>query len=170
MQHEATSLSHSILLWLIPAFPLLGVLINGLLGRRQREALAGVLASAMMFLSFIVSGIVFFQLLRLSPEARSLTQTLYTWMHVGDFSAEVSFMIDPLSAVMILVVSGVGFLIHVYSIGYMGPDTGYYRFFGYLNLFVFFMLMLVLANNYALLFIGWEGVGLCSYLLIGFWY
>ena len=170
MQHEATSLSHSILLWLIPAFPLLGVLINGLLGRRQKEALAGVLASAMMFLSFIVSGIVFFQLLRLSPEARSLTQTLYTWMHVGDFSAEVSFMIDPLSAVMILVVSGVGFLIHVYSIGYMKGDPGVVRYFTQLNLFAFFMLLLVMADNYLLMFVGWEGVGLCSYLLIGFWY
>src|SRR6185503_2068633 len=80
------------------------------------------------------------------------------------------FLLDPLSSVMILVVTGIGFLIHVYSIGYMGHDNGYYRFFGYLNLFVFFMLMLVLANNYALLFVGWEGVGLCSYLLIGFYF
>ena len=83
--------------------------------------------------------------------------------------AEWGFLLDPLSAVMILVVTGVGFLIHVYSVGYMGHEGGYYRFFGYLNLFVFFMLMLVLANNYLLLFVGWEGVGLCSYLLIGFY-
>ena len=104
----------------------------------------------------------------------------YTWVaglpfHMADgtlarFAADWGFLLDPLSSVMILVVTGVGFLIHVYSIGYMGHEGGYYRFFGYLNLFVFFMLMLVLANNYLLLFVGWEGVGLCSYLLIGFYF
>jgi NADH-quinone oxidoreductase subunit L len=91
-------------------------------------------------------------------------------MNAGGFSPSIAFTLDALSVVMILVVTGVGFLIHVYSIGYMAHDGGYYRFFGYLNLFVFFMLMLVLANNYALLFVGWEGVGLCSYLLIGFYF
>ena len=104
----------------------------------------------------------------------------FTWLaglpfHLMDgrlatFSADWGFLLDPLSAVMILVITGIGFLIHVYSVGYMAHDTGYYRFFGYLNLFVFFMLMLVLANNYTLLFVGWEGVGLCSYLLIGFYF
>ena len=104
----------------------------------------------------------------------------FTWLaglpfHMADgqlatFTADWGFLLDPLSAVMILVVTGIGFLIHVYSIGYMAHDNGYYRFFGYLNLFVFFMLMLVLANNYTLLFVGWEGVGLCSYLLIGFYF
>src|SRR5262249_4685047 len=89
---------------------------------------------------------------------------------LATLTAEWGFLLDPLSAVMILVVTGIGFLIHVYSVGYMAHDNGYYRFFGYLNLFVFFMLMLVLANNYALLFVGWEGVGLCSYLLIGFYF
>ena len=90
--------------------------------------------------------------------------------HLATFQADWGFLLDPLSSVMILVVTGVGFLIHVYSTGYMAHDNGYYRFFGYLNLFVFFMLMLVLANNYMLLFVGWEGVGLCSYLLIGFYF
>ena len=90
--------------------------------------------------------------------------------HLATFQADWGFLLDPLSSVMILVVTGVGFLIHVYSTGYMAHDNGYYRFFGYLNLFVFFMLMLVLANNYTLLFVGWEGVGLCSYLLIGFYF
>ena len=90
--------------------------------------------------------------------------------HLATFQADWGFLLDPLSSVMILVVTGVGFLIHVYSTGYMAHDNGYYRFFGYLNLFVFFMLMLVLANNYVLLFVGWEGVGLCSYLLIGFYF
>ena len=89
---------------------------------------------------------------------------------MGRFSADWGFLLDPLSSVMVLVVTGVGFLIHVYSIGYMGHEGGYYRFFGYLNLFMFAMLTLVLANNYLLLFVGWEGVGLCSYLLIGFWF
>src|SRR5947208_15541368 len=89
---------------------------------------------------------------------------------LATLTADWGFLLDPLSAVMILVVTGIGFLIHVYSVGYMAHDNGYYRFFGYLNLFVFFMLMLVLANNYALMFVGWEGVGLCSYLLIGFYF
>lgn len=105
---------------------------------------------------------------------------LYTWLAglkssvasggVVDFTADWGFLLDPLSSVMVLVVTGIGFLIHVYSIGYMAHDGGYYRFFGYLNLFIFFMLTLVLANNYVLLFVGWEGVGLCSYLLIGFYF
>jgi NADH-quinone oxidoreductase subunit L len=170
MQHEAISATHSSLLWLIPAFPLLGFLINGLLSRKQKEAPAGIIASLMMAAAFAVSLAVFFRLLALPAEARTLTQNLYTWIGVGDFEANVSLMVDPLSAVMILVVSGVGFLIHVYSIGYMKGDPGVVRYFTQLNLFAFFMLMLVMADNYLLMFLGWEGVGLCSYLLIGFWY
>ncbi len=170
MEHEIISSSHSTLLWLIPAFPLVGMLINGLLGHRQNPTAAGVLASGAMFLSLLVSAVVFFRLLGMDPHHRELTQTLYTWMHVGDFSANVSFLIDPLSAVMILVVSGVSFLIHVYSIGYMKGDPGVVRYFTQLNMFAFFMLLLVMADNYIFMFVGWEGVGLCSYLLIGFWY
>ncbi|TKJ37958.1 NADH-quinone oxidoreductase subunit L [candidate division LCP-89 bacterium B3_LCP] len=170
MHHETITTTHSALLWLIPAFPFLGMLINGLLGKKQSPGAAGILASGAMFLSFIVSAVVFFQLLGMHAEERSLTQTLYTWMHVGDFSANISFLIDPLSAVMILVVTGVGFLIHVYSIGYMKGDPGVVRYFTQLNLFAFFMLLLVMADNYLLMFVGWEGVGLCSYLLIGFWW
>src|SRR5437016_6128868 len=105
------------------------------------------------------------------PEsARSIVEPLYTWFQVGDFSARVSYLLDPLSAVMILVVTGVGFLIHVYSVGYMAHDRSFRRFFLYLNLFMFSMLTLVLADNFLEMFVGWEGVGLCSYLLIGFWY
>ena len=170
MQHEFVSSAHSALLGLIPAFPFVGMLINGLLGRRQKPEAAGILASAAMFLSTVVSAMVFFRLLQLPPEARALSQTLYTWISVGDFTARISFVADPLSAVMILVVSGVGFLIHVYSIGYMKGDRGVVRYFAELNLFAFFMLILVLADNYPLMFVGWEGVGLCSYLLIGFWF
>ncbi|MFH1733879.1 MAG: NADH-quinone oxidoreductase subunit L, partial [bacterium] len=123
-----------------------------------------------MFCSFIVSAVVFFQLVGLDPHHRELTQTIYTWMAVGDFHANISFLVDPLSAVMILVVTGVGFLIHVYSIGYMKGDERVTRYFTQLNLFAFFMLILVMADNYLLMFVGWEGVGLCSYLLIGFWF
>src|SRR5262245_46029964 len=105
------------------------------------------------------------------PEGgRQIVETAYTWMKVGDFQVDVGFLLDPLSSVMILVVTGVGFLIHVYSIGYMAHDHSFRRFFLYLNLFMFAMLTLVLANNFLLMFVGWEGVGLCSYLLIGFWY
>src|SRR6185436_17367235 len=110
-------------------------------------------------------------LAKLAPEERSAEVILFQWITgSGAFQAPMGFLLDPLSAVMILVVTGIGFLIHVYSTGYMAHDGGYYRFFGYLNLFVFFMLTLVLANNYLLLFVGWEGVGLCSYLLIGFYF
>src|SRR5207247_6386366 len=101
-------------------------------------------------------------------EQRHVVQTLFTWIAAGDFVARAEFLLDPLSAVMILVVTGVGFLIHVYSIGYMHTEDGYYRFFSYLNLFMFFMLVLVLASNFLLMFVGWEGVGHCSYLFV--WY
>ncbi|MBZ5592418.1 MAG: NADH-quinone oxidoreductase subunit L [Acidobacteriia bacterium] len=142
------------------------------------RALVSIFCPGMVLLSFIFSaGAV----LQLSQKPERIHQVIqFTWLaglpfHMADgrlatFTADWGFLLDPLSAVMILVVTGVGFLIHVYSVGYMGHDNGYYRFFGYLNLFVFFMLMLVLANNYALLFVGWEGVGLCSYLLIGFYF
>ena len=103
-------------------------------------------------------------------EQRALTVTVIKWISTMGFSANIAFLVDPLSAVMLLVITGVGFLIHVYSIGYMHDDPGYSRFFCYLNLFIFFMLLLVMGSNYLLMFVGWEGVGLCSYLLIGFWF
>ena len=96
--------------------------------------------------------------------------TLFDWISAGNFKASISFLVDPLSSLMLLIITGVGFLIHVYSIGYMHDDEGYNRFFSYLNLFIFFMLLLVMGSNYLLMFVGWEGVGLCSYLLIGFWF
>jgi len=168
-------------IWLIPLFPLFGSAIMLLVGRkldRSRRAVISLLCPGLVFLSFLFAAGATLELASLPDHTYQLIQR--TWVAglpfrladgtLGRFSADWGFLLDPLSAVMILVVAGVGFLIHVYSIGYMGHEGGYYRFFGYLNLFVFFMLTLVLANNYLLLFVGWEGVGLCSYLLIGFYF
>lgn len=157
-------------LWIIPFFPLLGFAINGLCGSRLSEKAVGLIASGAVFASFIAAGFAFFDLLALAPEARVMVQTLYRWMAAGAFSAEVSFRLDALSMVMVLVITGVGFLIHVYSMGYMHGERGFFRYFAYLNLFTFAMLLLVMGNNFLIMFVGWEGVGLCSYLLIGFYY
>ena len=155
------------LVWLIPAFPLAAFLVNGLFGRRWLGHMTGVIASVAVGLSALLSIGVFLEVLG------GKTQTvvpLYRWIAVGDFSINVSALIDPLSSVMLLVVTVVSFLIFVYSNGYMAHDAGFYRFFTWLSLFVFAMLILVMADNYLLMFVGWEGVGLCSYLLIGFWF
>ena len=155
---------------LIPALPLAAVALNLLVGDRLGRRGVGWLACGAVGLAFLVSLRAVLHLAGLPEGARAVVETSYTWMRVGDFSADVSFLLDPLSAVMILVVTGVGFLIHVYSTGYMAHDPDVRRFFLYLNLFTFAMLTLVLADNLLLMFVGWEGVGLCSYLLIGFWY
>jgi NADH-quinone oxidoreductase subunit L len=154
----------------IPLFPLLGFLIFGLGRRRVPRAWVGPIASGAVLFSFVTSVVVFFDLLSLPVEARSIKQVLFNWVAAGRFSVDAAILIDPLSIVMALVVTGVGFLIHVYSIGYMHDDPDYVRYFCYLNLFMFMMLTLVLGANYLLMYVGWEGVGLCSYLLIGFWY
>src|SRR5512136_406500 len=153
------------LVWLVPVLPLVGVAINGICGRWVRER-AHWLGVGTTGLSFLIAFGIFCQALG----GARLDWDVYTWVAAGDFQASVGFLVDPLSAVMMLVVTFVGFLIHVYSVGYMHGDPGYARFFTYLNLFMTSMLVLVLANNYLLMFLGWEGVGLCSYLLIGFWY
>lgn len=158
------------LIWLVPILPLLGAAANGLLGQRLSRRAISWIASLSVAGSFLLSLLLFIKLLELPPGGREIANSLGTWIGSGDFIARFSLLLDPLSAVMILVVSGVGLLIHIYSIGYMAGDPGYYRFFAYLNLFMFFMLTLVLAGNFLLLFVGWEGVGLCSYLLIGFWF
>src|SRR5262245_26977263 len=158
------------LLWIIPVLPLGAVALNLLVGDRLGRRGTAWLACGSVGLAFVAALRAVVQLAGQPAEARALTETAYTWMKVGDFSATVGFLLDPLSAVMVLVVSGVGFLIHVYSVGYMAHDPSFRRFFLYLNLFMFAMLMLVLANNFLVMFVGWEGVGLCSYLLIGFWY
>lgn len=157
-------------IWLIPAFPLLGFLINGLFGARLQERQIGKIAAGAIGLSFLSAAALFFHLLSLPAPQRVINQTLYSWIRTGNFEVSISFLLDPLSMVMVLVVTGVGLLIHIYSIGYMHGDRGFARYFAFLNLFTFAMLILVLADNFLLLFVGWEGVGLCSYLLIGFWY
>ena len=167
-------------IWLIPLFPLVGAALMLLLGRRLQNAAVSVICVGSVFLSFVFSLGAVWQLAARPAERRVVERVLFEWvpaglMHASDgrlinFVADWGYLLDPLSAVMILVVSGVGFLIHFYSIGYMGHEGGYYRFFGYMNLFMFSMLTLVLANNMLLMFVGWEGVGLCSYLLIGFYF
>jgi NADH-quinone oxidoreductase subunit L len=154
------------LVWLIPALPLAGAIALLLAGRRLR-AVAGGLASALVGASFVVGVIVF---MGMPDGGRPVFVRLYDWISVGSFQAPVELRVDPLSMVMVLTVTGIGFLIHVYSIDYMHGDPRYTRFFAYMNLFVFSMLTLVLANNFLLLYVGWEGVGLCSYLLISFWF
>src|SRR5229473_2372740 len=154
-------------LWLIPVFPLLGFLLNGLFGRRMSKPIINLIAIGSVALSF---GWVVKTLLGLGSLDTKYIEHYFTWIQSGFLEIGVDFAVDRLTAVMLMVVTGVGLLIHIYSIGYMSHEGGYYRFFAYLNLFMFFMLVLVLAQNFLLLFVGWEGVGLCSYLLIGFYF
>jgi NADH-quinone oxidoreductase subunit L len=168
------------LIWLIPLFPAAGFVINGILGKRMPKTVVATIACGAVLLSFIISAGAVYQLVQLEPEHRAHTVTLYKWFDAGPahtkqgplarFSVDWAFLLDPLSSVMILVVTGIGFFIHVYSTGYMHDEDGFYRFFAYLNLFMFSMLTLVLGNNYLMMFVGWEGVGLCSYLLIGYYF
>ncbi len=156
------------LIALVPLLPLIGFLVNGIGNKSIPKNLVGIIGSGVMLLSFVISLGVFFELR--SSDITTHTYAFFDWINVGNFNLSFSFLVDPLSSLMLLIITGVGFLIHVYSIGYMHDDEGFAKFFAYLNLFVFFMLLLVLGANYAIMFIGWEGVGLCSYLLIGFWY
>ncbi|MBK5293594.1 MAG: NADH-quinone oxidoreductase subunit L, partial [Acidobacteriia bacterium] len=149
-------------LWLIPAFPLAGFLINGLLGRRLPKAVINLVAVGSVLLSFLW---VVKTLNALMPLESAHIEHYFTWIASGALNIPYELSVDRLTAVMLLVVTGIGSLIHIYATGYMAHEDGYYRFFAYLNLFMFFMLTLVLANNYLILFVGWEGVGLCSYLL-----
>jgi NADH-quinone oxidoreductase subunit L len=159
---------------LIPLFPFLGFLVNATMGRRLSKSMSGGLASMVMLASFAVSVMSVWQLFGMAPEARATLppQVVYTWIESGDLKVDVGFRLDQLSAVMILVVTGIGSLIHIYSTAYMHDETDseFARYFSYLNLFAAFMLVLVLGSSFPVLFVGWEGVGLCSYLLIGFWY
>jgi len=157
-------------LWLLLVFPALGVLVNGLAGRRFPTPVIAAVAVASVGLSLTVALGFFLEMTAAAPAARTVATTLYTWLADGALQIRVGLLLDPLAMVMVLVVLGIAFLIHIYSTGYMRGDGGYRRFFVYLNLFVFFMLLLVLADNLILTFVGWEGVGLCSYLLIGFWH
>ena len=155
--------------WLIPAFPLFGALVLLLFGKRLKRA-SGPIATTMMAGAFVVTVISYTQLSSLPSRARDAVYTLYSWIAAGSFRIRLDYHIDPMAIVMLLVVTGVGALIHLYSVGYMKGDENEGRYFAYLNLFAFSMLVLVMANNFLVLYVGWELVGLCSYLLIGFWF
>jgi NADH-quinone oxidoreductase subunit L len=160
------------MLLLIPLLPLVGFLVNASFGRRVSKGLAGSVACGAMLLSFAVSVAAVARLAELPPDARVIDLTVFNWISSGRLSVDFALRLDPLSAVMILIITGIGLLIHVYSTAYMHEETDaeYARYFSYLNLFAAFMLVLVLGSSFPIMFVGWEGVGLCSYLLIGFWY
>jgi NADH-quinone oxidoreductase subunit L len=169
-------------IWLIPVLPAIGAFLNGIFGKRLPKSVIHTIACGTVFLSFVLAVGCIAQLAGMEPHVYE--KVFYNWIPGGstilnkgpnagqtaELNIPLGFLLDPLSSVMILVVTGVGFLIHVYSIGYMAHEDGYYRFFAYLNLFMFAMLLLVLGNSFLSMFVGWEGVGLCSYLLIGFYY
>jgi NADH-quinone oxidoreductase subunit L len=156
--------------WLILLFPLLGFLYSSLIGRVVSRRSCGIVASLAIGASFVAGLIALSEMLALPEESRAIEIQLYTWIAAGNLSVPFSILLDPLSMVMVLVITGVGFLIHVYATGYMQGDTGYARFFAYMNLFVLAMLMLVLAGNFVQLIVGWGGVGFSSYALISFWF
>src|SRR3954452_21592201 len=158
------------LVWLIPAFPLAGFLALVVAGRRRGEPLAGWFATLMSGGAFVASVIVFTGLFGNNVEHRQVQQVLFDWLPAGGLNVQLGFLVDPLSITMALFVTGIGTLIHLYSIDYMHGDPKFSKFFLYLNLFVFSMLMLVLGENLLVTFLGWEGVGTCSYLLISFWH
>ena len=152
----------------IPLLPLAGFVFAGTLGKRLGKSLVSLVCCGVMVAAFVLSLNLF---LHYTPDGHGSTTVMaYEWIRSGPLSVPIAFLIDPLSLTLLLIVTGVGTLIHIYSIGYMHDDPAYHRFFAYLNLFVFFMLLLVLGANYPVMFVGWEGVGLCSYLLIGFWF
>jgi NADH-quinone oxidoreductase subunit L len=157
-------------LWIIPLLPLLGAAANGIFGERWQKKVITAVALSSTTLAFLAALEAVREFLSLSPDQIPWIRTYFTWISAGGFQADFALQVDQLTVVMLLVVTGVGWLIHVYSTGYMHDDPGYRRFFSYLNLFMFFMLVLILAANYLLMFVGWEGVGLCSYLLIGFFF
>ena len=157
----------SLHLWLIPILPLIGAAINGFFGRRLSRQTVSAVALTFCGAAFLMG---LYVAARFSSLELPHAEYLGHWIRSGNFMVNFEFYLDQLTLVMLLVVTGVGFLIHIYSVGYMWEEGGFYRFFSYLNLFMFFMLTLVLAGNYLQMFIGWEGVGLASYLLIGFWF
>src|ERR1700739_3653024 len=156
------------LIYLVPLLPLLGFLVNGLLRRSLGKMIAGVIGSGAILASFIISLLAFFEV----KNGGGGTVTYFRFLDTTEFHIDFAFQIDQLSSLFTLIITGVGFLIHVYSTSYMHEEEGkdFAKYFAYLNLFVFSMLLLVLGANYVIMFIGWEGVGLCSYLLIGYWF
>src|SRR5450755_641553 len=160
-------MTSSLNLWLIPVLPLAGAAINGIFGKKSSRTAVSTVG---LFFSGAAFAWALSVVFRISAADLPYQEYIAHWIRSGSFSADFALYLDQLSLIMLMVVTGVGFLIHIYSVGYMWDDPSYYRFFAYLNLFMFFMLTLILANNYLLMFIGWEGVGLASYLLIGFWF
>src|ERR1700749_2681901 len=156
------------LIGLVPLFPLIGFLINGFFGKKMSKSLSGTIACVSVLASFIVSLLIFMEVN--ASEQKSNVIEIFSWINSDTLKIPFSFLVDPLSCLFLMNITGIGFLIHVYSTAYMHDDEGFSRFFAYLNLFIFFMLLLVLGSNYLIMFVGWEGVGLCSYLLIGFWF
>ena len=156
------------LIGLVPLLPLIGFVIIGLFGKKLSKGVVGVIGCGVIIAAFAISLSIFLELTGQSQ--KSVTIDLFNWISAGKLSIPFSFLIDPLSSLFLLIITGIGSLIHIYSTGYMSHDEGFARFFAYLNLFIFFMLLLVLGSNYLIMFVGWEGVGLCSYLLIGFWF
>src|SRR5438270_8333254 len=171
-------------IWIIPLLPALGATLMFFFGKKLQKQTVSAVCVGAVALAFVMSCGAVWLYTHAYSGGQPFEKVMYTWLgsdtghltyatkdgYPADFKAEVGFLLDPLSSIWLLFVTGVGMLIHIYSIGYMGHEGGYYRFFGYLNLFMFAMLTLVLGSNYAVLFVGWEGVGLCSYLLIGFWF
>lgn len=155
------------LVYAIILLPLLGFLINGLFGKNLPKMVVGTLATLVVFVSFCITVSLF---LKFDAESQPVIVRAFEWFRISGIQINFGFQIDQLSLMMMMIITGIGSLIHLYSIGYMSHDKGFYKFFTYLNLFIFSMLLLVMGSNYLILFIGWEGVGLCSYLLIGFWY
>ncbi len=155
------------LVYAIVLLPLIGFVINGLFGKSLPKALVGGLATLVVFAAFLISVSIF---IGFPADGTPVIVKAFEWFTIGGIQVNFGFQIDQLSLMMMMIVTGIGSLIHLYSIGYMSHDKGFYKFFTYLNLFIFSMLLLVMGSNYLILFIGWEGVGLCSYLLIGFWY
>jgi NADH-quinone oxidoreductase subunit L len=158
------------LVWLVPALPLLGAVVLLLVGKRIGEPKAGWIAAGLMAAAFVCSVLIFFALRDLTPEHRTHVVTLFAWLHSGGLRVDMGFLVDPLSVTFILFVTGIGTLIHVFAIGYMHGDERFSRFFAYMNLFCASMLILVLGSSFLVTFLGWEGVGVCSYLLIAFWF
>jgi len=156
--------------WIIPALPLAGAAVNGFFGRRFDKKTVNAVAIGSTTLAFLATLKLVAEFAQLAPAQIPYIRSFFPWILAGTFRVDFALQVDQLTVIMLLVVTGVGWLIHIYSTGYMAHEGGYYRFFCYLNLFMFFMLVLVLGANYALLFVGWEGVGLCSYLLVGFWF
>ncbi len=163
-------MSHTALMATLILAPLIGFLINGLRYKKHSGNVAGTIATSMAAISFISSILLVADLVSMPAESRHIVVQFFQWMAIGKLKVDMSFVVDSISAVMILIITGVGSLIHLFSIGYMHHDKGVAKYFAYLNLFLFNMLLLVLGDNLLVMFVGWEGVGLCSYLLIGFWF